>query len=144
MSQWRVRSLLCFLWVRALVWGRGTGSRSSLSWQAAANKLAALSPQLCCPGVSPLVGPLQMHRSHPTNRPHSRAHLTHLCHTQMLERKLLTGCVHLLCLKHDMQHINLILLTAYSSCKHSKLTQSVLEWLSLAATSAAAELIAAL
>ena len=53
-------SLLCFLCVRALVWGSCTGSKGSLSWQAAANSPAAVSPHPCCPGVSPRVGPLQV------------------------------------------------------------------------------------
>lgn len=77
------------------------------------------------------------------NHPHSKAQLTHLCNAQMLERGLLTGCADLLCLVLEMQDVALILLTAYSSCKCSKLNQSILEWLSSAAA-AAAELVALL
>jgi len=61
----------------------------------------------------------------------------------MLARGLLTGCAHLLCLELNVQDVTLILLTAYGSCRRSKLNQSVLEWLSSAAA-AAAELIALL
>lgn len=62
------------------------------------------------------------------NQPHSTAHLTHLGNAQMHKTKLLIGCAHLLCLELSVQDVTFTLLTAYSSCRHSTLTQSVLDW----------------
>ena len=76
------------------------------------------------------------------NQAHSRAHLTHLGNAYMLMTGIVTGCA---VLGGELQDLTLILLTAYSRCRHSKLTQNVLEWLSSAAAAAAvAELIAVL
>jgi len=45
------------------------------------------------------------YRSHPINKPHSRAYLNHNCNAQTLERKLLIECAHLLCLKLNVQYV---------------------------------------